>query len=101
MNYTELQVTTNFSFLQGASHPEELVEQAFLYGYKEIGITDHNSFAGLVRAHVTAKEKGIRIIPGCCLDLLDGISLLAYPTNKNAYTQLSHLLTIGNLRAEK
>ncbi len=101
MNYTELQVTTNFSFLQGASHPEELVEQADIYGYKEIGITDHNSFAGLVRGHVAAKEKGIRIIPGCRLDLVDGLSLLAYPTGKNAYTLLSSLLTIGNLRAEK
>ena len=55
MNYTELQVTTNFSFLRGASHPEELVEQAALLGYKEIGITDRNSFAGIVRAHTAAK----------------------------------------------
>src|SRR5437868_7361139 len=101
MNYTELQVTSNFSFLQGASHPEELVEQAFIYGYKEIAITDHNSLAGLVRGHVAAKEKEIRIIPGCRLDLLDGPSLLAYPVNKNAYAQLSLLLTVGNLRAEK
>src|SRR6266487_5358143 len=101
MNYTELQVTTNFSFLQGASHPEELVEQAAIYGYKEIAITDRNSFAGLVRGHVAARAKGIRIIPGCRLDLLDGPGLLAYPTNKNAYSQISELLTVGNLRAEK
>jgi len=101
MNYTELQVTTNFSFLQGASHPEELVEQAAIYGYKEIGITDRNSFAGIVRAHVAAKEKGMSIIPGCRLDLSDGPALLAYPTTKNAYGQLSALLTVGNLRAEK
>ena len=57
MSYTELQVTTNFSFLRGASHPEELVEQAAAYGYKEIAITDRNSFAGIVRAHVAAKAK--------------------------------------------
>src|SRR6266496_248164 len=101
MNYTELQVTTNFSFLQGASHPEELVEQAAIYGYKEIVITDRNSFAGLVRGHVAARAKGIRIIPGCRLNLLDGPGLLAYPTNKNAYSQISELLTVGNLRAEK
>ena len=56
MNYTELQVTTNFSFLRGASHPEELVEQAAALGYKEIAITDRNSFAGIVRAHVAAKK---------------------------------------------
>jgi error-prone DNA polymerase len=99
--YTELQLITNFTFLRGASHPEELVEQAVAYGYKEIAITDRNTFAGLVRAHVAAKAKGIRIIPGCRIDLLDGPSLLAYPTNSSAYSQLSNLLTTGNLRAEK
>jgi error-prone DNA polymerase len=101
MHYTELQVTTNFSFLQGASHPEELVEQAAALGYKEIAITDHNTLAGIVRGHVAAKASGIRIIPGCCLDLQDGPGLLAYPTNRDAYGRLSALLTKGNLRAEK
>ena len=101
MNYSELQVTSNFSFLEGASHPEELVEQAALYGYKEIAIADRNSFAGIVRAHVAAKVKNIRLIPACHLHLLDGPGLLAYPTNKSAYSQLSSLLSLGNLRAEK
>ena len=101
MYYTELQVTTNFSFLRGASHPEELVEQAALYAYKTIAITDRNSLAGIVRGHVAAKAKGIRIITGCRLDLLDGTSLLAYPTNQTAYEQLCALLTKGNLRTEK
>jgi len=59
MNYTELQVTTNFSFLRGASHPDELVDEASRLGYEKIAITDRNSFAGLVRAHVAAKAKGI------------------------------------------
>src|ERR1044072_3417068 len=95
MNYTELQVTTNFSFLRGASHPEELVEQSVALGYKEIGITDRNSFAGIVRAYAAARKRDIRIIVGCRLDLLDGLSLLAYPTNKQAYSQLSNLLTLG------
>ncbi|MBC7534988.1 MAG: error-prone DNA polymerase, partial [Ferruginibacter sp.] len=101
MNYTELQVTSNFSFLRGASHPEEIVEQAFALGYKEIAITDRNTLAGIVRAHAASKIKGIRIIVGCRLDLLDGLSLLAYPTNVQAYAQLCNLLTIGNRRAEK
>jgi len=101
MVYTELQVTTNFSFLRGASHPEEFVEQALLYGYREIAITDRNTFAGIVRAHVAAKKKNIRIIHGCHIDLLDGPGLLAYPTDKAAYSQLCSLLTTGNLRAEK
>lgn len=101
MKYTELQVTSNFSFLRGASHPEELVEQAAVLGYDSIGITDHNTLAGIVRAYSAAKKYGIRIIPGCRLDLLDGPSLIAYPTNRTAYSSLSGLLSKGNLRAEK
>ncbi|SFC26922.1 error-prone DNA polymerase [Parapedobacter composti] len=101
MGYTELQVTTNFSFLRGASHPEELVEQAAALGYTAMAVTDRNSFSGLVRAHTAAKKHGIRLIPACRLDLLDGPSLLAYPTNREAYGRLSSLLTKGNRRAEK
>lgn len=101
MSYIELQVTSNFSFLQGASHPEELVEQAAVYGYKAMAITDRNTFAGIVRAHAAAKLKGIRLIPGCRLDLIDGPGLLAYPTDQEAYSRLSGLLTLGNRRAEK
>jgi error-prone DNA polymerase len=101
MSYTELQVTSNFSFLRGASHPGELVDQAAAYGYRQIAITDRNSVAGIVRGHVAAKAKGIRIIPACRLDLIDGPSLLAFPTNQEAWSRLSSLLTVGNLRAEK
>ncbi len=101
MGYTELQVTTNFSFLTGASHPEELVEHAAVLGYTAIGITDRNTLAGIVRAYAAAKKKGIRIIVGCRLDLADGFSLLAYPVNKEAYSRLSNLLTLGNRRTEK
>ena len=99
--YTELQVTSNFSFLRGGSHPEELVDQAAAYGYTKIAIADRNSLAGIVRAHVAAKAAKIGFIPGCRLDLLDGPSLLAYPTDQPAYSRLSALLTTGNLRAEK
>ncbi len=101
MRYTELQTTTNFSFLRGASHPEELVEQAAAYGYRAIAITDRNTFAGVVRAHTKARKLGIRVIPGCRLDLVDGPSLLALPTTREAYAQLSNLLTLGNRRTEK
>lgn len=101
MNYTELQVTTNFSFLRGASHPEELVEHAAALGYTEIGITDRNSLAGIVRAYMAAKKKNIRLLVGCRLDLVDGYSLLAYPVNKKAYSGLCNLLTTGNRRVEK
>jgi error-prone DNA polymerase len=101
MSYTELQITSNFSFLRGGSHPAELAEQAALLGYTEIAVTDRNTLAGIVRAHAAAKANGIRLIPACRLDLLDGPSLLAYPTSRDAYGRLSGLLTEGNLRAEK
>jgi len=101
MAYVELQVTTNFSFLRGASHPEELAEQAAALGYGAIAVTDRNSFAGIVRAHSAAKKHNVRLIPACRLDLLDGPSLLAYPTDRDAYGRLSTLLTVGNMRAEK
>lgn len=99
--YTEFQITSNFSFLRGASHPEELVEQAAAYGYSAIAITDRNTFAGIVRAHTKARASGIRLIPGCRLDLVDGPSLLALPTSREAYSRLSNLLTLGNRRTEK
>jgi error-prone DNA polymerase len=101
MEHAELQVTSNFSFLRGGSHPEELVEQALALGYSAIAITDRNSLAGIVRAHMEAKKAGIRFIPACRLDLMDGTSLLTYPTDHAAYARLSALLTLGNLRAEK
>lgn len=101
MEYAALQVTSNFTFLRGGSHPEELMETAIALGYKAMAITDHNTLAGIVRAHKTAKGKAIRFIPACRLNLLDGYPLLAYPTNKEAYSRLSALLTKGNLRTEK
>ena len=101
MNYSELQVTSNFSFLRGGSHPEELVDQAAKLGYTKIAITDRNTLAGQVRGHVAAKASGIGFIPACRLDLMNGPSLLAYPTDKAAYGRLSALLSLGNLRAEK
>jgi len=101
MNYSELQVTSNFSFLRGASHPEEMVEQAASLGYTAIAITDRNTLAGIVRAHVAAKKFKIKFIPACRVDLIDGPSLLAFPTDVRAYAKLSNLLTVGNLRTEK
>ncbi|SFW87361.1 error-prone DNA polymerase [Chitinophaga sancti] len=101
MSYAELQTTSNFSFLRGASHPEELVFRAAELGYAAIALTDRNTLAGIVRAHVAAKAKGIKFIPACRLDLQDGPSLLAYPTDKEDYERLSGLLSLGNLRTEK
>ena len=99
--YAELQVTTNFSFLRGASHPAELVLTAAALGHRAIAVTDHNSVAGIVRAHQAAKEVGIRLVVGCRLDLDDGISLLAFPQDRAAYGRLTRLLTSGKRRASK
>ena len=101
MPYVELQVTTNFGFLRGASHPEELAETAAALGHSAIAITDRNTLAGVVRAHTAAKQAGIRAIVGCRLDLEDGLSLLVYPTDRAAYGRLSRLLTLGKRRAPK
>lgn len=101
MEYVDLQVTTNFSFLQGGSHPEEMVKRAVALGYKAIAVTDRNTLAGIVRAHLAAKAENIRFIPACRLDLMDGPALLAYPTDRAAYSKLSAMLTKGNLRSEK
>src|SRR3954454_316695 len=79
MRYAELQVTTHYSFLRGASSPEELFASAALLGIEAMAVVDRNSLAGLVRAHEAAKATGTRLIVGCRLDLTDGPSLLIYP----------------------
>ena len=99
--YAELQVTTNYSFLRGASHIEELFAQAAMLGLPALGITDRNSLAGIVRAHQRAQEAGVRLVVGCRLDLTDGTSVLVYPTDRAAYARLCRLLSIGKSRAGK
>jgi len=127
INYVELKTRSNFSFLRGASHPEEIVNRAAELGYSAIGFADVNSLAGIVRAHVAAKNAGIKLLVGCELALyqkiperledeetippealigrwdsfLSPLSLLAYPTCKAGYASLSKLLTLGKSRAPK
>ncbi|EMS95900.1 DNA polymerase III subunit alpha, partial [Agrobacterium tumefaciens str. Cherry 2E-2-2] len=98
--YAELQVTSHFSFLRGASSCEELFAQAAAMGIKALGIVDRNSLAGVVRAEA-AKTTGIRLVVGCRLDLADGMSVLAYPTDRAAYARLCRLLSLGKGRAGK
>ncbi|GLS34883.1 hypothetical protein GCM10010869_04710 [Mesorhizobium tianshanense] len=99
--YAELQVTSHFSFLRGASSCEELFAQAALLGIEALAVVDHNSLAGIVRAHEAAKTTGVRLIVGCRLDLADGMSLLVYPTDRPAYSRLCRLLSLGKGRAGK
>jgi error-prone DNA polymerase len=101
MPYLELQTTSNYSFLQGASHVEELLAQAKLFNYPALAITDRNTLAGIARAHQRAAETGIRLIIGCRLDLACGAAVLVYPTDRAAYARLCRLLSIGKGRAGK
>ena len=99
MTYAELQVTSNYSFLQGASHPEELVTTAAALGLSAIAITDRNSLAGVVRAHVAAKAANMALVVGARLDFIDGHpSVLCLPMDRTAYGDLCHLLSQGRMR---
>jgi error-prone DNA polymerase len=100
--YAELQTTTNFSFLRGGSHPQELVAQAKALGLTALAVTDRNTLAGVVRAHVAAKQAGLQLIVGVCLDFSDSTpSLLCLPTDRQAYGRLCRLLSLGQARAGK
>ncbi len=101
IRYAELQATSNFSFLRGASHPHELVHTAAQLEHSAIAITDRNTLAGVVRGHIAAKQAQIPFIVGCRLDLEDSTSLLCYPADRAAYGRLSRLLTHGKRRSEK
>ncbi len=100
--YAELQAATGFSFLRGASTPEELVETAVAIGLTALGVADRNSVAGVVRAHAAAKDAGLRLLVGARLEFSDCTpDLLCYPTDRAAWGRLTCLLTTGKLRAKK
>src|SRR5688572_24045675 len=104
--YAELHCVTNFSFLRGASHGEELVERAAALGYAALAITDECSVAGVVRAHVEAKEHGVHLIIGSEINLLTAggepyARLVLLATDRAAYGNLSELITLARTRAEK
>ncbi|HEY5647824.1 MAG TPA: error-prone DNA polymerase [Pseudomonadales bacterium] len=99
--YAELHALSNYSFLRGASHPEELVAQAASLGYQAIALTDECSFAGLVKAHMAAKEHDIQLIVGAEFHLEEGIHLVLLVPDRNAYGQLSGLITRLRRRSPK
>src|SRR5450830_1813679 len=101
MSYAELQVTSHFSFLRGASSAEELFAAAALLGIDAVAVTDRNSLAGIVRAHEASKVTGVPLIVGCRLDLQCGTSMLVYPVDRAGYGRLCRLLSIGKTRAGK
>jgi len=100
-SYAELHCLSNFSFLRGASHPEELVARAAELGYDAIAITDRNSLAGVVRAHVAAKEHNIHLIIGAEITPTDAPPIVLLATNRSAYGRLARLITRGRLRTKK
>jgi len=100
-DYAELHCCTNYSFLRGASHAEELVARAAELGYAALAITDECSLAGVVRAHVAAKEMGLKLIVGSEIALADGMRLVLLAQNRAGYGNLSALITLGRRRAAK
>src|SRR6188508_1242313 len=104
MRYLEFAAASNFSFLRGASHPEELMVQAASIGLAGLGLCDRNSVAGVVRAHLAKHEQNLtlRYHPGARLVFADDTpDILVYPRNRAGWGRLTRLLTLGNLRAEK
>lgn len=101
MQYVELHCKSNFSFLEGASHADELFRQAAELGYKGLAITDRNTLSGIVRAHTAAKDAQLRLIVGTELHPMDGPPLVVWPTDRDAYGRLCRIISRGRLRREK
>jgi error-prone DNA polymerase len=99
--YAELHCLTNYSFLRGASDPEELVHRAAELGYRALAITDECSVAGVVRAHVAAKELGLKLIIGTEITLADGLKLVLLATHIRGYETMCELITTGRRAAPK
>ena len=99
--YAELHCQTNYSFLRGASHPDELVTQAAALGLTALAITDRNSLAGVVRAHVAAKPVGLKLLVGAEVTPADASPILLWAQHRAGYGNLSRLLTVGRRRSPK
>lgn len=99
--YAELHCLTNFSFLRGASHPEELVERAHALGYSALAITDECSVAGVVRAHVAAKRLEMKLVIGTEVKIVNGPKLVLLATDRASYGRMCALITRGRMRTRK
>ncbi len=99
--FAELHCLSNFSFLRGASHPEELVAEAAHLGYRALALTDECSLSGIVRAHMAAKKHKLDLIVGSEIRLDDGLKLLLLATDRTGYGNLSHLISIARRQADK
>ncbi|TAK45467.1 MAG: PHP domain-containing protein, partial [Betaproteobacteria bacterium] len=99
--YAELHCVSNFTFLRGASHPEELVARAAALGYSALALTDECSLAGAVRAHQAAKEHGLKLIAGTELTLDDDLKVVLLATDRRSYGAIAALITTGRRRGRK
>jgi error-prone DNA polymerase len=99
--YAELHCLSNFSFLRGASHPEELVERAAALGYAALALTDECSFAGAVRAHLAAKEHGLKLILGTEILVERNFKVVLLASDRRSYGAISALITAGRRRSRK
>ncbi|MGH7873200.1 MAG: PHP domain-containing protein, partial [Candidatus Binatia bacterium] len=99
--YVPLWCKSNFSFLEGASHPDELVEEAYRLGLPAIALTDRDGVYGAVRAHVKARELGVKLILGAQLTVDDGSTIVLLAEDRAGYANLCRLITKGRLRSEK
>ena len=101
MDYVELHCRSNFSFLRGASHPDELVAAAASLGYRGLALTDIDTVAGVVRGHGAAKEVQLPFHVGAEIRMTDGPPIVVWPTDRAAYGRLCRLISRGRLRADK
>jgi error-prone DNA polymerase len=101
LTYAELHCITNFTFLRGASHPQEMVEQATLLGYTALAITDECSVAGVVRAHMAAKDMPLKLLIGAEFRLVCGLRFVALAIDRRGYGRLCRLITRGRRAAPK
>ncbi len=99
--YAELHAISNFTFLRGASHPEELVAQAAALGYSALALTDECSLAGIVRAHVAAKAHNLQLMVGSEFALMGGLRLILLAADEEGYANLCELITCGRRAAGK
>src|SRR3954470_9216357 len=101
MRYAELHCKTNFSFLEGASHPDELVRQAAELEYRALAVTDRNSLAGVVRAHIAAKEVKLPLVIGAEVTPADAPPVVLWATDRASYGRLCRMITRGRRQAPK
>jgi error-prone DNA polymerase len=100
-SYVPLWCKSNFSFLEGASHPDELIEEAHRLGLQSLALTDRDGVYGIVRAHVKAREVGLHLIVGSEITVTDGSTILLLAQDRAGYANLCRLITTGRLRSSK